>query len=129
MIRTVILLTLFASASGLMAQSGEGGRSYQRVRATQRSYDLPYITVKTLTPRVAADQAILVLYSPDSMWLTLRIEAWMEEGNDLWQQRVSIGPGRQEILVPLYALQEGRYTLLVDRRRQTVGTQALAVVR
>jgi hypothetical protein len=112
-----------------LAQSGDSGRPYQRSRGMERAYDLPYLTVEAPQPGSAADFTTLVIYAPDSMDIALEVGEWMSQREASWTDLRRIGPGRQEIDLPLYALAEGNYTLRVLRRDQVVAARHFLVVR
>lgn len=120
----LLLLTL-----STFAQSGIAGRPYQRTRSLERAYDLPYLTVETPQPGYAADLATVVIYAPDSMDIRLEVGEWMSTQEANWQVAQRVGPGRQEVALPLYALADGRYTLRVYRRQEVVAAQHFAVQR
>lgn len=126
---TLFFISLLLLLNGALAQSGSAGRSYQRTRGIERSYDLPYLTVDRLTSPQVADHLTVVVYAPDSMRLSLSVEQWMQDGQRLCQRSVMIGPGRQDLTLPLQGLAEGTYTLLVERRGQVLGAKHFLLER
>lgn len=123
-------LCLFLVGSTLWAQSGAAGRPYQRTRGmAPRAYDLPYLTVEAPKPQTASDLLTLTIYSPDSMEIGLHVREWMYHGKPNWEMAFRIGPGKQEVEVPLYALAEGDYTLRVYRRERVVAAKHFSVMR
>lgn len=125
---TILSILLLLSLSGL-AQSGSAGRAYYRTRSIEQAYDLPYLTVDKLSPSTATDLTTLLVHAPDSMRIQVKIEPWMQRGRTAYQQRVEIGPGRQEIEVHLYGLAPGAYTLIVERRGQVLGSKHFLIQR
>ncbi len=112
-----------------LAQSGSAGRPFHRVRSVEHTYDLPYLTVEAPKPGLASDLTTVVIYAPDSMDIDLAIGEWMSNCEPAWQKEQRIGPGRQELQLPLYGLNEGRYTLRVYRRGQVAAAKHFAVRR
>ncbi len=126
---TLRVLLLIALPLPTLAQSGNAGRSYQRTRSISTSYDLPYLTVESLSPSIAADHGTLILHAPDSMNILLEVEPWMREGKSVWMHPCRIGPGKQLLNLPFQALPEGDYTLLVTRRKQVLGSVSFRIKR
>ncbi|MEM9984168.1 MAG: hypothetical protein AAF804_03655 [Bacteroidota bacterium] len=120
---------MFLLSLSMLAQSGNAGRSYQRTRSLQPTYDLPYLTVDGLSPSTASDQSTLVIYAPDSMNIVLEVEPWMKEGKSIWTRTYRIGPGKQKLHLPFQALSSGDYTLLVTRRKQILGSTSFRIDR
>jgi len=112
-----------------LAQSGSAGRPLHRVRSIERAYDLPYLTVEAPQPGQAADLTTVVIYAPDSMEIGLTIGEWMSHREPAWQKAERIGPGRQELTLPLYALADGDYTLRIYRRNRVVAAKHFVVAK
>ena len=128
----LLLIGLSILSATLFAQSGDAGRPYQRTRgmSTQsEAYDLPYLTVKKPYPQRASDQTHLIIFAPDSVDVQVRVKAWMTGYRPLQSHTFQIGPGRQELPIPLQALSEGPYTIEVLRREQVVAIKHIEVFR
>lgn len=126
---TCLFALLLSFTAAALAQSGNAGRPYHRTRSVERAYDLPYLTVETPQPGRAADLTTVVIYAPDSMDIGLTVGEWMSNREPAWQKEQRIGPGRQELTLPLYALADGDYTLRVYRRNRVVAAKHFVVAK
>jgi len=129
---SLFLLMLFSLVGILCAQSGAAGRPYQRTRSLSSqadAYDLPYLTVKRPFPQQASDQTQLIVFSPDSMEVEIRLKEWLVGHKAALTHTYRIGPGRQELPIPLQGLPEGAYVIEVLRRGNMVAIKHLEVYR